>query len=70
MTLKNLKIDRELLPMEMDTKKEKGKIHDGISRVSNDLYRKRWEEVFGQKGVVITEASFTSREYETNNEDK
>jgi len=56
--------------MEMDTKKEKGKKHDGISRVSNDLYRKRWEEIFGQKGVVITEASFTSREYETNNEDK
>jgi hypothetical protein len=68
--LKNLKIDKELLLMGMDTKKEKGKKHDGISRVSNDLYRQRWEEVFGQKGVVITEASFTSREYENNNEDK
>ncbi len=56
--------------MEMDTKKEKGKKYDGISRVSNDLYRQRWEEVFGKKGVVITEASFTSREYENNNEDK
>jgi len=68
--LKNLKIDKELLLMGMDTKKEKGKKYDGISRVSNDLYRQRWEEVFGQKGVVITEASFTSREYENNNEDK
>ena len=70
MILKSLKIDKELLLMEMDTKKEKGKKYDGISRVSNDLYRQRWEEVFGQKGVVITEASFTSREYENNNEDK
>ena len=58
------------MAMGRSIRKEKGRMHDGKSRVSNDLYRKRWEEVFGQKGVVITEASFTSREYETNNEDK
>ena len=52
-------------------RKEKGKMHDGKSRVSNDLYRKRWEEIFGNpKGVVITEASFKSRDYETNKENK
>ena len=52
-------------------RKEKGRMHDGKSRVSNDLYRKRWEEIFGNpKGVVITEASFKSRDYETNKENK
>ena len=51
------------------TRKEKGKKHDGKSRVSNDLYRKRWDEIFGKhKGVVITEASFKSRDYETKKE--
>ena len=50
----------------MSKEKEKGKKHDGKSRVSNDLYRKRWDEIFGKpKGVVITEASFKRRDYET-----
>tara|TARA_A100000172_G_scaffold39917_2_gene24323 strand:+ start:761 stop:925 length:165 start_codon:yes stop_codon:yes gene_type:complete len=54
----------------MSEKKEKGKRHDGKSRVSNDLYRKRWDEIFGKpKDVVITEASFKSRDYE-DKEDK
>ncbi len=45
------------------SKKENGRKWDGISRVSNDLYRKRWDEIFGKpKGVVITEASFKSRD--------
>ena len=53
------------------TRKEKGRMHDGKSRVSNDLYRRRWDEIFGSpKGVVITEASFKSRDYETNKENK
>ena len=52
-------------------RKEKGRMHDGKSRVSNDLYRRRWDEIFGSpKGVVITEASFKSRDYETNKENK
>ena len=29
-------------------RKEKGRIHDGKSRVSNDLYRRRWDEIFGK----------------------
>jgi hypothetical protein len=28
------------------TVKDKGRKWDGKSRVSNDLYRKRWEEIF------------------------
>ena len=51
-------------------KKEKGRKHDGISRVSNDVYRKRWEEIFGNKNVVITDASFTSRDYGTESNDE
>ena len=59
------------MAMGRSIRKEKGKMHDGKSRVSNDLYRKRWEEIFGNpKGVVITEASFKSRDYETKKESK
>ena len=35
-------------------KKPKGRQWDGKSRVSNDLYRKNFERIFG-KGVVNTE---------------
>ena len=31
------------------SKKEKGKKWDGKSRVSNDLYRKNFETIFGKK---------------------
>ena len=52
-------------------RKEKGRMHDGKSRVSNDLYRRRWDEIFGSpKGVVIIEASFKSRDYETKKDDR
>ncbi len=54
----------------LTTRKEKGKKHDGVSRVSNDLYRKRWDEIFGNKNVVITDASFTSRDYGTESNDE
>jgi len=33
----------------MATEKNKGTKWDGKSRVSNDLYRKRHEEIFGKK---------------------
>ena len=33
----------------MATEKNKGAKWDGKSRVSNDLYRKRHEEIFGKK---------------------
>jgi|TARA_R100001530_G_scaffold36161_3_gene28144 hypothetical protein len=37
---------------------------DGRSRVSNDTYRKRWDEIFKKKGSVVnTEHSYVSREY-------
>ena len=31
------------------SKKENGRKWDGISRVSNDVYRKRFDEIFGKK---------------------
>ena len=31
------------------SKKSKGQKWDGKSRVSNDLYRKRYDEIFGKK---------------------
>ena len=31
------------------SKKAKGKKWDGKSRISNDLYRKRWNEIFKKK---------------------
>ena len=51
--------------METDSKSKKPK-WDGKSRVSNDTYRKRWNEIFGKDkniGVVRTEASFVSQDY-------
>ena len=42
----------------------KGKKWDGKSRVSNDLYRKRFNEIFKKKGGAInTEESFISQDY-------
>mgnify|MGYP003150804245 FL=1 len=56
--------------METDSKSKKPK-WDGKSRVSNDLYRKRWNEIFNRKGSIInTEKSFISREYPSENETK
>ena len=33
----------------MKSKKEKGRKWDGKSRVVNDLYRKNFDEIFGEK---------------------
>jgi hypothetical protein len=56
--------------METDSKSKKPR-WDGKSRVSTDLYRKRWNEIFNRKGSVInTEKSFISREYPSENEKK
>jgi|TARA_Y100000310_G_scaffold182248_1_gene182324 hypothetical protein len=39
---------------------------DGTSRVSNDNYRKRWNEIFNKKGSVVnTDESFKSKDYST-----
>tara|TARA_B100000795_G_C22599345_1_gene360582 strand:- start:253 stop:447 length:195 start_codon:yes stop_codon:yes gene_type:complete len=35
--------------MATDTKKEKGRQWDGVSRPSNSTYDKNWEEIFGKK---------------------
>ena len=44
-------------------KREKGRKWDGRSRISNDQYKKNWNDIFGNKNVVRTEASFVSRDY-------
>ena len=51
--------------MVKDLKSKKPK-WDGTSRISNDLYRERWNEIFGKDknvGLVRTEASFVSQDY-------
>jgi len=46
------------------SRRNKGTKWDGKSRVSNDKYRKNFDEIFKKKGTVInTEESFVSREY-------
>ena len=44
-------------------KREKGRKWDGRSRVSTNQYKKNWNDIFGQRNVVRTEASFVSRDY-------
>ncbi len=39
-----------------EKKKRKGRQWDGKSRVSNDLYRKNFDEIF-KKGIVNTETT-------------
>ena len=45
-------------------KREKGRKWDGRSRISNDQYKRNWNDIFGEKNVVRTEASFVSKDYE------
>ena len=45
------------------TKREKGRKWDGRSRIPNDQYKKNWNDIFGNRNVVRTEASFISRDY-------
>ena len=46
------------------SRRDKGTKWDGKSRVSNDKYRKNFDEIFKKKGTVNnTEESFVSREY-------
>ena len=44
-------------------KREKSRKWDGRSRISTDQYKKNWDDIFGNKNVVRTEASFVSRDY-------
>tara|TARA_Y100000034_G_scaffold37170_1_gene45699 strand:- start:137 stop:331 length:195 start_codon:yes stop_codon:yes gene_type:complete len=45
-------------------KREKGRKWDGRSRISTNQYKKNWNDIFGQRNVVRTEASFVSRDYD------
>ena len=44
-------------------KREKGRKWDGRSRISTDQYKKNWDDIFGNRNVVRTEASFISQDY-------
>ena len=46
------------------TKQEKGRQWDGKSRVSTDLYRKRFNEIFKQKKVEQANAQSDNMEME------
>ena len=48
--------------------KDKGRKWDGKSRVSNDLYRKRHEEIFGKK--TLDEIEKENEEYVEELKDK
>jgi len=54
-----------------EKKSSKGTKWDGKSRVSNDLYRKNFDEIFRKKGSVLnTENSFVSKSYEREEKDE
>ena len=57
----------------MGTKNVKADNWDGKSRVSNDTYRKRWDEIFGVKEQKELDESLKqskkNREEHTKNED-
>ena len=44
-------------------KREKSRKWDGRSRISTDQYKKNWDDIFGNRNVVRTEASFVSQDY-------
>ena len=53
----------------MSLEKTKKPKWDGRSRVSNNVYRTRYNEIFNKKGSVVnTEESFKSKEYPKENE--
>jgi len=39
------------------SKKEKGRKWDGKSRVSTDLYRKRWKDIFGKDADLFNKVT-------------
>ena len=57
----------------MGTKNVKADNWDGKSRVSNDTYRKRWDEIFGKKETEELDESLKqsrkNRKEHTKNED-
>ena len=63
----------ELKEGNMGTKNVKADNWDGKSRVSNDTYRKRWDEIFGKKEIDELDESLKqskkNRKEHTKNED-
>ena len=52
------------------SKKEKGRKWDGKSRVSNDLYRKRWKDIFGKDADLFDKVTDDNAEEFVHNQDK
>jgi len=46
------------------TQREKGRTFDGISRPSDDTYRKNWNYIFGKKEKTLHEELMEGFEYE------
>jgi hypothetical protein len=46
------------------TQREKGRTFDGISRPSDDTYRKNWNDIFGKKEKTLHEELMEGFEYE------
>ena len=44
-------------------KREKVRKWDGRSRIPTEEYKNNWNDIFGNRNVVRTEASFVSRDY-------
>ena len=55
-----LKVNRETTM----TQREKGRTFDGISRPSDDTYRKNWNDIFGKKEKTLHEELMEGFEYE------
>ena len=46
------------------SQREKGRTFDGISRPSDDTYRKNWNDIFGKKEKTLHEELMEGFEYE------
>ncbi len=54
--------------MKKKSKKDSGRQWDGKSRVSNDTYRQRWDEIFGKKEKTLHEELMEGYEEEKRKE--
>jgi len=52
------------------SKKEKGRKWDGKSRVSTDLYRQRWKDIFGKDADLFDKVTDDNAEKFVHNQDK
>lgn len=56
--------------MEKKSKKDSGRKWDGKSRVSNDIYRQRWDEIFGKKEKTLHEELMEGFEKERDDQEE